>query len=102
MTDAPDAEDQSEPPRANRERFKNFVVIGSSAGGVDALLSLVFTLPGRFPAPIVVAQHLDPRRPSHLARKLEVGLSCRASPTAKRPASIAPRLCCVSFKQQTT
>jgi two-component system CheB/CheR fusion protein len=43
------------------------VVIGSSAGGIEALSRVVAGLPADFPAPIVIAQHLDPRRPSHLA-----------------------------------
>ncbi len=42
------------------------VVVGSSAGGIEALSRLVASLPADFPAPIVIAQHLDPRRPSHL------------------------------------
>ena len=42
------------------------VVIGSSAGGIEALSRVVGSLPADFPAPIVIAQHLDPRRPSHL------------------------------------
>jgi len=42
------------------------VVIGSSAGGIDALSTLVSTLPPDFPAPLVIAQHLDPSRPSAL------------------------------------
>jgi two-component system CheB/CheR fusion protein len=42
------------------------VVIGSSAGGIEALSRLVASLPADFPAPVVIAQHLDPRRPSHL------------------------------------
>jgi two-component system CheB/CheR fusion protein len=42
------------------------VVIGSSAGGIEALSTLVSALPSDFLAPIVVAQHLDPQRPSHL------------------------------------
>ncbi len=42
------------------------VVIGSSAGGIEALSRVVSRLPTDFPAPIIVAQHLDPRRPSHL------------------------------------
>ena len=41
-------------------------MIGSSAGGIEALSRLVASLPADFPAPIVIAQHLDPRRPSHL------------------------------------
>src|SRR5215472_8629480 len=44
----------------------HLVVIGSSAGGIDALSTLVATLHAEFPAPIVIAQHLDPHRPSHL------------------------------------
>lgn len=55
------------------------IVIGSSAGGVDALTTLVSTLPAGFPAPIVIAQHLDPRRPSHLAEIL-----ARSSPMQVR------------------
>ncbi|MCC6175451.1 MAG: PAS domain-containing protein [Chloroflexi bacterium] len=42
------------------------VVIGSSAGGIEALSTLVGTLAPDFPAPIVIAQHLHPRRISHL------------------------------------
>lgn len=45
---------------------KDLVVVGSSAGGVGALSTLVSTLTTDFPAPIVLAQHLDPQRPSHL------------------------------------
>src|SRR5664280_3294807 len=42
------------------------VVIGSSAGGIEALSRVVASLPADCPAQIVIAQHLDPRRPSHL------------------------------------
>ncbi len=42
------------------------VVVGSSAGGIEALSALVGGLPADFPAPIIIAQHLDPSRPSHL------------------------------------
>src|SRR5438270_4541332 len=55
---------------------RQLVVIGSSAGGIDALSTLVGTLSPSFPAPIIVAQHLDPSRFSHLeeilARKSNV------------------------------
>ncbi|HEX6818128.1 MAG TPA: CheR family methyltransferase, partial [Ktedonobacterales bacterium] len=44
----------------------DLVVIGCSAGGIEALSRLTATLPPDFPAPMVVAQHLDPARPSHL------------------------------------
>ena len=46
--------------------YKQLVVVGSSAGGIGALSKLVSTLPEDFPAPVVIAQHLDPERESHL------------------------------------
>ena len=46
------------------------VVVGASAGGIEALSVLVATLPAGFAAPVVVAQHLDPARPSHLGEIL--------------------------------
>jgi two-component system CheB/CheR fusion protein len=48
----------------------SLVVVGSSAGGIEALSTLVATLPADFPAPLVLAQHLDPRYPSHLGEIL--------------------------------
>src|SRR5215469_9706921 len=42
------------------------VVIGASAGGIEALERLVGALPADFPAPVVIAQHADPNVPSHL------------------------------------
>ena len=51
--------------------ISDLVVIGSSAGGIEALSILVSTLPSDFPAPIVLAQHLDPTRPSNLASILQ-------------------------------
>ncbi len=47
------------------------VVVGASAGGIEALQALVAALPSDFPAPLLIAQHLDPRRPSHLGEILE-------------------------------
>ncbi|HLL49640.1 MAG TPA: chemotaxis protein CheB, partial [Thermomicrobiales bacterium] len=70
MTDLPDAVDERQIPDADREPFARLVVVGSSAGGVDALLTFVAALPEGFPAPIVIAQHLDPRRQSHLGEIL--------------------------------
>jgi two-component system CheB/CheR fusion protein len=46
------------------------VVIGASAGGIEALSRVMGSLPPDFPAPVVIAQHLDPRRPSHLGEIL--------------------------------
>ncbi len=50
---------------------EHLVVIGASAGGIEALSQFVATLPNPFPAPIVIAQHLDPTFTSHLQPILE-------------------------------
>ena len=55
----------------SEKRTNDLVVVGSSAGGVGALSTLVSTLNKSFPAPIVLAQHLDPQRPSYLGSILE-------------------------------
>jgi two-component system CheB/CheR fusion protein len=60
------SEEESAPPN-----FKDLVVVGSSAGGIGALTVLVKSLAEQFPAPVVIAQHLDPQRPSHLSSILE-------------------------------
>jgi two-component system CheB/CheR fusion protein len=59
------------PDSTQPEEKKDLVVVGSSAGGVGALSTLVSTLTSDFPAPIVLAQHLDPQRPSHLGSILD-------------------------------
>jgi two-component system, chemotaxis family, CheB/CheR fusion protein len=51
-------------------KLHSLVVVGASAGGVEALSTLVSTLPAGFPAPLVLAQHLDPHHPSHLGEIL--------------------------------
>jgi two-component system, chemotaxis family, CheB/CheR fusion protein len=56
-------------PKSNTNH--DLVVVGSSAGGIGALSTLVATLNKSFPAPLVLAQHLDPQRPSHLGSILE-------------------------------
>jgi two-component system, chemotaxis family, CheB/CheR fusion protein len=56
----------SNPAVASAGRPDHLVVIGASAGGIEALSLLVASLPGDFPAPVVLAQHLDPTRPSQL------------------------------------
>src|SRR5579859_6429228 len=49
----------------------DLVVVGSSAGGIEALSILVSTLPENLPAPVVLAQHLDPTRTSNLDQILQ-------------------------------
>jgi two-component system CheB/CheR fusion protein len=52
---------------AQHPGWSHLVVVGSSAGGIDALSTLVAVLPADFPAALVIAQHLDPHHESHLA-----------------------------------
>lgn len=47
------------------------VVVGASAGGVAALLTLLAPLPARFALPIVTVLHLLPRRQSQLVGVLD-------------------------------
>jgi two-component system CheB/CheR fusion protein len=63
-----DTQAQAEPSLTEQRTgvASHLVVIGSSAGGIEALSTLVEKLPVNFPAPIVIAQHLDPTRPSQL------------------------------------
>jgi two-component system, chemotaxis family, protein-glutamate methylesterase/glutaminase len=42
------------------KNFKYVVVIGTSAGGMKALIRLVSTLPENFLAPILIVQHISP------------------------------------------
>ena len=51
---------------AENRTFSHLIVVGSSAGGIEALTALLSTLPADFAAPIVIAQHLDPTRTSYL------------------------------------
>jgi two-component system chemotaxis response regulator CheB len=46
------------------------VALSASAGGLSALSHVLSALPGDFPVPIVVVQHLDPDRRSRLAEIL--------------------------------
>jgi two-component system chemotaxis response regulator CheB len=46
------------------------VAMASSAGGLSALSQVISRLPGRFPAAVLVVQHLDPHHPSMLAEIL--------------------------------
>jgi two-component system chemotaxis response regulator CheB len=49
---------------------ERIVVVGASAGGVEALSELVAALPADFPAPIIIVLHIPPDSPSLLPRIL--------------------------------
>jgi len=51
------------------------IVIGASAGGIEALKTLVHGLPAHFPASVFVVLHIPPQNPSTLPTLL-----CRAGP----------------------
>jgi two-component system chemotaxis response regulator CheB len=46
--------------------FRDIIVIGASAGGLEALTSLVSELPGTFPASLFVVMHFPPHGISYL------------------------------------
>jgi len=48
------------------ESLYDAVVIGSSAGGIKALASILAALPAEFPLPVIIAQHLHPDSGNHL------------------------------------
>jgi two-component system chemotaxis response regulator CheB len=48
----------------------SIVAIASSAGGISALRQVLGALPDRFPVPVVVVQHLDPRHETIIAEVL--------------------------------
>jgi two-component system, chemotaxis family, CheB/CheR fusion protein len=50
---------------------EHLVVVGSSAGGIEALGTLLGGLQANFPAPVILAQHLDPHHQSHLQTVLQ-------------------------------
>jgi len=55
------------PRRARLAPQFDVVAIGASAGGVEALHVVVEGLPGDFPIPVLIVQHMDPRHRSMLA-----------------------------------
>jgi two-component system chemotaxis response regulator CheB len=48
------------------KHYYKAVVIGSSAGGINALIKVLSVLPADFPLPIVIVQHLHPEGGNHL------------------------------------
>ncbi len=46
------------------------IVIAASAGGHQALIPILATLPRDFPMPVLIVQHLTPTKPSYLATML--------------------------------
>jgi two-component system chemotaxis response regulator CheB len=66
-TSGPDEVELPEKARPFAGAAFDVVALASSAGGVAALSEILGSLPGEFPAAIVVVQHLDPRHRSLMA-----------------------------------
>src|SRR4051812_4970951 len=49
----------------------DIVVVGASAGGIEALKAFVAGLPSAFPAALFVVLHIPPYQPSYLPKILE-------------------------------
>ncbi|MDO9574673.1 MAG: chemotaxis response regulator protein-glutamate methylesterase [Candidatus Contubernalis sp.] len=58
------------PSFKTREGFKYVVAIGSSTGGPRALEHILLNLPGDFPAPLIITQHMPPGFTRALAQRL--------------------------------
>ena len=54
-----------------KDRMANAVVIGASAGAVDALSSILPMLPKNFPVPILIVVHLPPEQDSLLPQLMQ-------------------------------
>src|ERR1051325_9153043 len=65
---------------------KDIVVVGASAGGIEALRMLVAGLPAKLPASIFVVLHTSPQAPGMLAEILDNvgGLSARSAKDRER------------------
>ncbi|HEY8614419.1 MAG TPA: chemotaxis protein CheB, partial [Roseomonas sp.] len=61
----------SAPDRLVQTSICDLVVVGGSAGGIPALISLLKALPTDFPLPILVVQHLSRKVPSRLPEVLQ-------------------------------
>ena len=89
MTDAPE-------PAPDRPRGPAVVVVGASAGGVEALVALVGSLPANFPYPILVVLHVSPAGtsvlPAILARagRLHVASATDGEPLRPGHVYVAP------------
>src|SRR5215217_5599924 len=70
----------------------SLVVIGASAGGVEALTGLITRVPADIPAAILVVMHMAPAAPSVLARILGRTSGLRVEPAIDGAPLVAGRV----------
>ena len=74
------------------DNHRNIVVIGASAGGLEAILNVVRTIPPDAPLAIFIVQHIPPYAKSHLDKVLQnhTDLVCKAAQDGEviRPGTI--------------
>ncbi len=78
------------------DRGFDIVLLAASAGGLAAISAVLAALPGDFPVPVVIVQHLDPRHGSLMAEilrrrtPLEVHEAMEGTKVAAATVYIAP------------
>lgn len=74
-------------PVQTPDRGYAVVALAASAGGIPALETLLGELPAAFPVPVLLVQHLDPRRQTVLAEVLDRGtrLAVKLAEDGERP-----------------
>ncbi|SET43132.1 chemotaxis response regulator protein-glutamate methylesterase [Paenibacillus sp. NFR01] len=74
LAEPPAAQVPASPPAASRRAsgkgLQKLVAVGCSTGGPRALKALLENIPGDFPAPIVIVQHMPPNFTKSLAQRL--------------------------------
>jgi two-component system chemotaxis response regulator CheB len=79
----PDASPGPKPKADGACAVENLVAIGTSTGGPRALQHVLAQLPGDFPAPLVIVQHMPPRFTKSLADRLDSMCAIRVKEAAE-------------------
>jgi two-component system chemotaxis response regulator CheB len=85
----PDPPHRCDAPKGPQAAPPGLVLVGASTGGPSALDALLGALPGDFPWPILVAQHMPATFTAALARRLD-GIAALAVEEASAPVPLLP------------